>query len=421
MWPENFNADHWITDNLFDLGLTETAIPYATLGVDLIILILVAIIADRIAKKIILRSVKAVVNRSQTQIDDIFYKHRVFETMAHVLPAIVFLVGSPFVFRDFPEAGLVFDKIAYLLMMGAVIWVVFAFLNATQELLKKSAHLKDKPVQSYIQVAKLIAVIIGLILAISTLVGKSPIVVLSAFGAVAAVLIFVFKDTILGLVASIQISVNDLVKVGDWVSMEKFGADGDVIEISLTIIKVQNWDKTISSIPTYMFTADSFKNWRGMKESGGRRIKRSIHIKISSIKFSSTEMIERYMAFQILKPYLNSRIEEIEQYNQISGADKTFPINGRHLTNIGVFRKYVETLISTRKGINQGMTMMVRQLDPSSEGVPLEIYCFTDTTEWLAYEHIQSDLFDHLLASIPLFDLEVFENPTGKDFNRLVS
>lgn len=421
MWPENFNADHWLADNLLNLGVSEVAIPYATLAFDLAILICVAVLVDWIARKVILRTVEAVVKRSKTEIDDIFIKHRVFRSVAHVLPAIVFLIGSPFVFKDFQEAGIWFDKVAYLLMVGAVLWVVFSFLNAAQELLEKSTDLKDKPVQSYVQVAKLLAVIMAFVLATSTLLGKSPLVVLSAFGAVAAVLIFVFKDTILGLVASVQISVNDLVRVGDWVTMEKFRADGDVIDISLTTIKIQNWDKTISSIPTYMFTIDSFKNWRGMQESGGRRIKRSILIKISSVKFCSPEMIERYRKFQILGSYLDNRLQEVNEYNQDLNVDKTYPINGRHLTNLGIFRKYIELLISDRQGIHKTMTKMVRQLDPASEGVPLEIYCFTDTTEWLAYEQLQADLFDHLLASVPLFDLEVFENPTGSDFSKLTN
>lgn len=419
MWPENFNADHWLADNLLNLGVSEVAIPYATLAFDLTILFCIAVLVDWIARKVILRTVEAIVKRSKTKIDDIFFKHRVFRGVAHVLPAVVFLIGSPFVFKDFQEAGVWFDKIAYLLMVGAVLWVVFSFLNAAQELLEKSSHLKDKPVQSYVQVAKLLTVIVAFVLATSTLLGKSPLVVLSAFGAVAAVLIFVFKDTILGLVASVQISVNDLVRVGDWVTMEKFRADGDVIDISLTTIKIQNWDKTISSIPTYMFTIDSFKNWRGMQESGGRRIKRSILIKISSVRFCSPEMIERYRKFQILGSYLDNRLQEVNEHNQDLNVDKTYPINGRHLTNLGIFRKYIELLIADRKGIHKTMTKMVRQLDPASEGVPIEIYCFTDTTEWLAYEQLQADLFDHLLASVPLFDLEVFENPTGSDFSKL--
>lgn len=419
MWPENFNADHWLADNLLNLGVSEVAIPYATLAFDLTILICIAVLVDWIARKVILRTVEAIVKRSKTEIDDIFFKHRVFRGVAHVLPAIVFLIGSPVVFKDFQEAGVWFDKVAYLLMVGAIVWVVFSFLNAVQEVLENSSHLKDKPVQSYVQVAKLLAILIAVVLIISTLLGKSPLVVLSAFGAVAAVLIFVFKDTILGLVASIQISVNDLVRVGDWVTMEKFKADGDVIDISLNIIKIQNWDKTISSIPTYMFTVDSFKNWRGMEESGGRRIKRSILIKVSTIKFCSPEMIDRYKKFQILDSYLDQRTQEIHEHNQDSNADKTYPINGRHLTNIGVFRKYIELLISDRPGIHKTMTKLVRQLDPASEGVPIEIYCFTETTEWLAYEQLQADLFDHLLASVPLFDLEVFENPTGSDLSKL--
>jgi miniconductance mechanosensitive channel len=420
MFDKDFNTDHWLRERLLEIGVPLDMLSWATLAVDLIILILVAVLVDVIARRVILRVVKAIVSKSKTEIDDVFFENHVFRGLAHLLPALVFLVGAPIVLRDFPVALAMVTKLSYLFMVVVVLLVFNSLMNSIHYLLRQNPVFKDKPILSYIQVAKLIAYVIAGILIISTLIGKSPVVVLSAFGAVAAVLLFVFKDTIMGFVASVQISVNDLVRVGDWITMERFGADGDVTDISLSTIKVQNWDKTISMIPTYMFTADSFKNWRGMEESGGRRIKRAINIKISSVKFCDSNMIARFKKFELLDPFLSGREEEIETYNSTNSADKTYPINGRHLTNLGVFRAYCEEYVKTNKHCHKQLTMMVRQLSPSSEGVPIEVYFFTSTTDWIEYEGIQADLFDHLLASVSLFDLEVFEKPTGTDFQKLV-
>ncbi len=421
MLKKSFNTDHWMIHSITEFGVSVEMASWVALALDLTILILVAIIVDVVARKIILRLVKALVTKSKTEIDDVFFENRVFRSMAHILPALVFLIGSPIVLKDFPVALEYVTKLSYVLMVIAIAFVFNSFVNSVHVLLLKNPVLKDKPVQSYVQVAKLIGYLIAGVLIISTLLGKSPVVVLSAFGAVAAVLIFVFKDTILGLVASIQISVNDLVRVGDWVSMEKFAADGDVIDISLNTIKVQNWDKTISTIPTYMFTADSFKNWRGMQEAGGRRVKRAINIKISTVRFCTPEMIERFSKFRLLAGYLKERGEEIARHNQELNSDLNYPINGRHLTNLGVFREYASRYIAANTNTHQGMTKMVRQLAPTSEGVPIELYFFTKTIVWEEYEIIQADVFDHLLASVHLFDLDVFESPTGADFKELAS
>ena len=418
--PENdFNSDHWLNGRFQELGASAEMASWLTLTVDILILFLAAILVDFIARRIILRVVQSLVTKSKTEVDDVFFENRVFRGMAHVLPALVFLLGAPIVLRDFPMALSYVTKFSYVFMVIAIVLVFNAFLNSIHVLLRRNPLFADKPIQSYIQVAKLLAYLIAGILVISTLIGKSPLVVLSAFGAVAAVLIFVFKDTILGLVASVQISVNDLVRVGDWVSMEKYGADGDVVDISLNTIKVQNWDKTISTIPTYMFTADSFKNWRGMEESGGRRIKRAINVKISSVRFCSEEMIDRFKNFDLISDYLDERRQEILDHNKSVNAGSEYPINGRHLTNLGVFREYASRYIAAHPATHQGMTKMVRQLAPTAQGVPIELYFFTSTTEWLKHEGIQADVFDHLLASINLFDLEVFEDPTGADFQKM--
>jgi miniconductance mechanosensitive channel len=341
--------------------------------------------------------------------------------MAHVLPALVILMGAPIILRDFPEALQYVTRLSYVMIVIAVVLVFNAFINSIHVLVERNPLFKDKPIQSYVQVAKLIGYMLAGVLIVSALIGKSPLVVLSAFGAVAAVLIFVFKDTILGLVASIQISVNDLIRLGDWVTMDKFEADGDVVDITLNTIKIQNWDKTISTIPTYMFTADSFKNWRGMEEAGGRRVKRAINIKISSIKFCDSDMIDGFSKFELLSDYLLERGVEIANHNQALNSDLKYQINGRHLTNLGVFREYASQYISANSNTHQGLTKMVRQLAPTAEGIPIELYFFTKSTEWGEYEQIQADVFDHLLASVHLFNLEVFESPTGADFNNLIN
>tara|TARA_S200000501_G_scaffold315939_1_gene308497 strand:+ start:1508 stop:2338 length:831 start_codon:yes stop_codon:yes gene_type:complete len=271
--------------------------------------------------------------------------------------------------------------------------------------------------KSYLQVLKLIVNLFGIIIFVAVLSGNSPFYLLSGIGALTAVLMLIFKDTILSLVSSIQISSNDLFKVGDWVEAPQFGADGDVIDIALHTIKIQNWDKTISIIPTHKLVDSSFKNWRGMSDSGGRRIKRSIKIDMNSIKFCSEEMIEKYKNINILSEYISNKVKEINEHNKENSIGINTQINGRSLTNIGTFRSYVESYLKNNKNIHDGMTFLVRQLSPQSDGVPIEIYVFSNDTNWVNYESIQSDIFDHLLAIIPEFDLRVFQNPTGKDFS----
>lgn len=404
---------------LLGLGVPENLVPAVAFGLDICILVLVAILADVITKRVILRTIEAAVKKSSSTLDDIFFEKKVFDALAHLAPALVVEIGAPLVFEEFPDFVLGLSKFIQLYVIVVVVWVASSFLDALLELSQRNPYLKDKPMLSYIQLGKLLSYAVAGVMMFSILFSKSPVVVLSAFGAAGAVLIFVFKDTILGLVASIQISVNDTLRVGDWVSMEKYNADGDVIKITLNTIVVQNWDKTISTIPAYAFVSDSFKNWRGMSDSGGRRIKRSIYISLSSVKFCDQEMLERFGRFQLLEDYVASRSEEIAEYNQNKNVDKTYPLNGRHLTNIGIFRTYAERYLQNNTNIRKDMTCMVRQQAPTEVGIPLEVYCFTATIEWIPYENIQSDIFDHLLASARLFDLEVFQSPSGSDFAQI--
>jgi miniconductance mechanosensitive channel len=298
--------------------------------------------------------------------------------------------------------------------------VVVSFISALTIFLSRSPKFKDKPIASFTQLAKIIIWSVGGIILFGILFGKNPLTLFTALGAVSAVLILVFKDTILGFMASIQLTVNDMVRIGDWVSVPQYGADGDVIEINLTTVKVANWDKTISTVPTYSFVSDSFKNWRGMQESGGRRIKRAVYIKISTVRFCNQEMLDRYCNVRLVQDYIKQRQKEIEAYNLEKNIDtKASMVNGRRMTNIGIFRAYVLNYLQQNPNINHDMTCMVRQLEATEKGVPLEIYCFSKIKAWVDYERIQSDLFDHILAAVHQFDLEIFENPAGSDWHQL--
>jgi len=292
--------------------------------------------------------------------------------------------------------------------------VLMKALKALEEVSKKIPSFKDKPIVSYIQLASIMIYVVAAILIIATILDKDPLALLGALGALTAVLMLVFKDTILGLVASIQISSNDMVRVGDWVSMPKYGTDGDVLAITLNTVKIQNWDKTISTIPTYAFISDSFKNWRGMTDSKGRRIKRSLNIDMTSIKFCTDEEITQYKGVEMLKDYIEARQNEITTYNEANGHDKSALVNGRNLTNIGLFREYAHQYLSANENLRADLTLMVRQLEPTENGLPIEVYCFSNNIQWVEYERIQADIFDHLLSSLPNFNLEIFQNPTGK-------
>lgn len=415
----SMDSDRWISQWLLDLGISEGMVPLIALSVDVTILLVIAILADIFTKRVVLRLIEKLVKRSSNSLDDIFFEKGIFNALAHIAPALVIRIGAPLIFYDFPGFETTLYKFIEVYIVVIVVIVFSSFLDAVLELAKRNRYFKDKPILSYIQLGKLIAYLVAGIIIFSIVFNRSPLVILSALGAVAVVLIFVFRDTILGLVASIQISANDLLRVGDWVSMEKYNADGDVIKITLNSILVQNWDKTISTIPSYAFVSDSFKNWRGMTESGGRRIKRNLNINISSIRFCDQKMLDRFGKFELLDGYIEARSAEISRYNEDRKVNKTYPLNGRHLTNIGVFREYTERYLKSAPKINSDMTLMVRQLEPTEFGIPLEVYCFTDTIEWIPYEKIQSDLFDHLLAAASLFDLEVFQSPAGTDISRL--
>ncbi len=401
------------------LGITGGNLAYTRLAILLLTLVIICFIVQVITKKVLHNVVGHVVKRTRTEWDDIFYERSTFAWLANIIPALIVRATTPFVFKDFPDLH---DNMGHLIAAFIVIVVVGAansVIESIRDIMLRNQKFRDKPIASYIQLGKIILYFIGGILVISILLGKSPGYFLGAMGAVSAVLLLVFKDTILGFVASIHISVNDMVRVGDWVSMEKYGADGDVLEINLATVKVKNWDLTITTIPTYALVSDSFKNWRGMTESEGRRIKRAVYINVDSIKHANAELLEKLHKIAILRPFLENKEAEIQRFNSDKKIPTDHPANGRRLTNIGIFRYYLELFVKNNENIHPDMTLMVRQLAPTPNGLPLEIYAFSKDKRWVHYEAIMSDIFDHVYAIAPFFDITFFQNPSGRDFQEL--
>lgn len=392
--------------------------PYIKLLVLLAALSVVCALAWWLGRALLKTVVHRFVTSTKVTWDDILFERRFFRSLAHIIPALLVERAAASVFADFPNWIPVVTSLAQVSIVVMVLISVNSLFNAIADILQEVPYLRDKPIRSYTQLTKIIFFIIGFILIIAILIGRSPIYILGGFGAATAVLVLLFKDTILGFVASVQMSAVDLVRMGDWITVEKYNSDGEVIEINLTSVKVKNWDMTISIIPSYALIQDSFKNWRGMQVSGGRRIKRHINVKISSIRFVDEELYQRLLKVELIRSYLEQRQTEINEYNAGNLIDKSELINGRHMTNIGVFRVYAETFLAANPNINTEMTFMVRHLQPSDSGLPVEIYGFTYHKKWEQYERVMADIFDHLLAAIKSFDLEVFEAPTGSDYVR---
>jgi miniconductance mechanosensitive channel len=337
------------------------------------------------------------------------------ERLANVMPALVISTGIPLVPGLPAFLVTVVQNVANAFMILTVAIAIGAAFNVVDTIYHRRPEARLKPIKGYIQVVKIIIYVIAALLVIATLIDRSPLILLSGLGAMAAVLILIFQDTLLSLVAGIQISSTDMVRVGDWIEMPGLNADGDVIEIALHTVKVQNWDKTITTVPIRKLVTEPFKNWRGMQESGGRRIKRALHLDQNSIRFLSQHELKRLGSVGLLSDYLENKREELARWNETLGKSARVPANTRRSTNVGTFRAYVQNYLSNHPGIHHGMTTMVRQLQPGPEGLPLEIYCFTNTIAWAEYEGIQADIFDHLLSILPEFDLRVFQNPAGTD------
>lgn len=374
-----------------------------------------SILSFFIAKHYILNAVQKIIRRTKTQFDDMLFHEKVLQRLSFLAPLIVIYICSGL----FPFVEEIIRKISLALISWFILLIIGGFLTAFSDIYLTLSVSQGRPIKGYIQVLKIIIYCAGTIIIICALIGISPLVLLSGFGAMTAVVLLIFRDTILSLVASIQISSNDLIRVGDWIEVPKFGVDGDVTDIALHTVKVQNWDKTITVIPTHKLLDETLKNWRGMQQSGGRRIKRSILVDIESIKFCDEQMTERFRKIHLIKDYIDQKVDELEQYNIEQEIDTSVRVNGRRMTNIGTFRAYVASYLKDNKKIHQGMTFLVRQLPPGPNGLPLEIYVFSNDIAWANYEAIQSDIFDHILAVVPEFDLRIFQNPTGNDFSNL--
>ena len=378
------------------------------------LIVLGCTIINFIARRIIIRFLHKLSLRTRTQWDDMLVASGVFTRLSHLAPAFLIYFTATLFQSPGLTAWLQRVAMAYILIVGA--WSLHAFLNAVHAIYRTTPSSRNRPIQGYVQTVQIIVMIVTGVLVIATLLNRSPMGFITGIGALSAVLMLVFRDSILGLVAGIQLSSNDMVRLGDWIEMPKYGADGDVTEVGLNSVKVQNFDKTITTIPTHALISDSFRNWRGMQESGGRRIKRSLVMDTGTVKFCDDAMLDRFEKSEYVGSYIQERRKDIDTFNTENQIDTTVPLNGRRITNIGAFRSYIEGYLRKHPKLHQkGMTFLVRQLAPSEKGLPLEIYVFTNDTRWIEYENIQADIFDHLLAAAAWFDLAVYQAPSGHD------
>ncbi|MFC0605669.1 mechanosensitive ion channel family protein [Winogradskyella pulchriflava] len=407
------NIKHYLYDFLIEQGLSENVAKYLNMIGLLLALLIVAFVIDFITKRILWRFSAGVAKRTKTNFDDILISNKLPRNIAHIIPLIILIEFIPQVFSDFEYAENIIEKTLKVIGIILTLRIIRSFFNSIKDYLKILPRYKDKPIDSYVQVFMIFAWLLGVFSIFAIVTGISFLKFATTLGAASAIILLIFKDTILGFVASIQVSINDMVRIGDWITFEKYGADGEVVEINLATVKVQNWDKTITTIPTYALISDSFKNWRGMLASGGRRIKRSVIIKTSTIRFLTDEDINRFQKIELITDYLKSRSQDIKTYNTEHNVDKSVLINGRNLTNFGVFRKYLQTYIDNHSAINKNMTLMVRQLEPTAQGIPMEIYAFSKDQRWENYEYIIGDIFDHVLAGVSYFDLEIYELSLG--------
>jgi len=387
--------------------------------VGVLVLLAGAVIVDLITKRVLVGTVRAFAKRSSFTWDDALVTHNVIGRLVQVVPALIVFVGVPFV-PGLPE-GIVqlMRNIAMGYMVLMLTLALTAMLSAANTIYAALPVAKHRPLKGFVQLVQIVVWIFGGVMIIATVLDRSPLLLLSGFGAMTAILLLVFKDTILSLVASVQLTAQDMVRVGDWIEMPQFGADGDVVDVQLHTVKVQNWDKTITTIPTHRLITDSFKNWRGMSQSGARRIKRAIFLDVSSIRFQTQDEVDHFRRFALLKDYIENKEKELVDYNKGLATEVEAEVNRRRLTNVGTFRAYAYNYLKNHPKIHEGMTLIVRQLGPGPEGLPLEIYCFTNTTEWAVYEDIQSDIFDHLLAIVPEFELRLYQKPAGSDLANL--
>ncbi len=415
------NPDHWVRDWLTDKDLPENLVTSLTVTADIIILVVIALISDFIAKRVLLGIIKRIVTRSKTKWDDYFYQRKVFRNLAHLVPAILVFFAFPILFEEVPDTILFLQKMVKLYIIILVVIIINKSLRSLEDLMINDERLVNSPLRTVSQVVRVLAFFVAVVLIISLLSGIPAGRLMGILAGTSAILILIFQDSIVGLLANFQITMYDLMRVGDWVTLGKQGVDGDVISIDLTTVKIRNFDKTISIVPAKAFVQESFINWRGMKEEGARRIKRNILIDINSVKFAKPEDLEKYKKVSVVENYISRRENEIQRYNEQYNVDTALEINGRRQTNIGIYRQYVMQYLERHPRVDKNFMVMVRQLQSAPEGVPIEVYCFANTTVWAEYEQIQADIFDHLYAATQYFDLRLYQSPSGQDFRHIAT
>ena len=409
----------WIVDKFMNMGLDQLSANYLRIAILVVAMIVLSWAANYITKRFIIKVLDVFFRKTKSKYDDYLVERKVFHKLSHLAPAIVILLMTGVIFYNYPGFSRILTNVVFVYIVFVFVGSLSSFLKAVDDVYNTFDFAKERPIKGYIQVAQIVIYSIAILISVSILFGINMTAIFTGLGAIAAVILLIFKDTILGLVAGVQLTANNMVKIGDWISMPSHNADGVVLEITLNTVKVQNWDKTITTIPTYALVANSFSNWRGMEESGGRRIKRHINIDMHSVKFCDEAMLSKFRKIAYLKDYIEKKEKELEEYNKENNFDDAVLVNGRRMTNLGVFRKYLEEYLMHHPKIHKEMTFLVRHLQPTEKGIPIEIYVFSTDQEWAKYEAIQADIFDHILAVVPEFELSVFQFPTGSDLKRL--
>jgi len=418
----NSNFGLILKEWLLKLGMSEYFATLTKSSIIVLIIILLSFLSYLITNKILFKIISRLVKRTKYTWDDIIFQQKVLKRVSQIVPAIIIYYFAKTGLIDFPKAASVVQSAAYIYMIFVGMLIIDAFLNSLHDAYQTLSISKERPIKGYIQSIKIIIYAFGIIFILSVILGKSPGALFASLGAIAAILILVFKDTILGFVSGIQLSANQMVKPGDWITMPSKNADGTVLEITLNTVKVQNFDKTIVTIPTYALISESFQNWKGMEESGGRRIARSIFIDLKSVKFCDHEMLEKFKKIKQIQNYIIEKQIDIDQHNSKLEIDDNDKVSRRNLTNIGVFRKYMEIFLNNHPkiyGKDPNYTLIVRHLQPTENGLPIQVYAFSKDQDWGMYEQVQADIFDHIFAVVPEFELRVFQNPTGDDFKKI--
>jgi miniconductance mechanosensitive channel len=408
----------WCNILLLKIGFNPSIASYISILINSILLCVLAYSIYIVFRIVLVTAMVFIAKKTKTKFDDLLVSNKTAKYIAHLIPLLFIYKSVPIILNDFVYWETVFGKLVGVYIVLLVLWIIRTIFNAIRDFLKQDPKFSDKPIDSYIQVIMIVFWIFGIIIIVSEIFDIETKNLLAILGAVSAVIILIFRDTILGFVASVQVSLNDMVRIGDWITFDKFGADGDVTEINLATVKVRNFDNTTTTIPTYSMISDSFRNWRGMLNSDGRRIKRYVLIKASSIRFMKDQEIENLKRIQLLTAYIQHRQDEIFKYNATHNVDKTIAINGRNLTNFGLFRKYITQYLQNHPGLNKDMVLLCRQLQPTQNGIPLEIYAFSNDKKFENYEYIMSDIFDHIFASIKYFDLEICEMTNSIDLTK---